>query len=129
MARVRKCQSPIVNKTVIPFHDAEQVWFWYVHAERARREGVPSSSVFSSETRPCDPDDVYRCVMSLRKRNKLQDEHLNVLAKYGWRDAPPDPRIKNEERPAVLWDEAIDKLYTVFIAKGIIKVHEKYHSH
>jgi len=108
------------HKRVVPFNDAEEAWFWFIRSTRARMDGARLSAQASNETRPCEPDDLYRLVLNLRQRRLLRDDHLRVLAEYGWRESPPDPRLNEEERALCLWDEALDRLTTPLVAKGIV---------
>jgi len=71
--------------------------------------------------RPCDPDDLYRAVMSLVRRRRIGREHLRVLAIFGIEELAPDPRIMEQERACRLWGEALDRLTTVLKRKGIIE--------
>jgi len=128
MKRERYIKKPMSLKKSVPFEHVEEAWFWYINSERARRDGATPSQDYKPETRPCDPDDMYRFVMALRKRNKIRDEHLRVLAHYGWRDCPPDPRVPKEARPFALWGEALDRLSTILKAKGILRVDEYHYS-
>ena len=121
MAKHRYVRKPIPDKRVVLFADAEEAWFWYIRSERARREGARLTDDYSSDTRPCDPDDLYRFVMCLRARRKLRDEHLRVLVQFGWRDCPPDARVREEERAVLLWDEALDRLTTLLKSRGIVR--------
>lgn len=70
--------------------------------------------------RPCDPDDIYRAAVGLKRRRRIGGEHLSVLATFGLCGRLPDRRCRDEERPALLWDEALDRLTTVLKAKGIV---------
>jgi len=107
-------------KRTVPFVNAEEAWFWFIRSERARMEGARLSRDGSNETRPCEPDDVYRIVMGLRRASKLRDDHLRVLMQFGWRECPPDPRVHEQEHPLRLWNESLDRLTTVLKAKGIV---------
>lgn len=127
MNKQRFIRKPLPVKRMVPFASAEEAWFWYVRAERARREGAHLIDLYSAETRPCDPDDMYRFVMGLHRRRLIRDEHLSVLARFGWRECPPDARVREEERAVCLWDEALDRLTTVLKSKGIVH-HEDQHS-
>jgi len=120
MDKQRFIQKPMPVKRQVPFVDAEEAWFWYVRSERARREGARQTNVYAAETRPCEPDDVYCFVMRLYRRRLLGDEHLKVLATFGWRACPPDGRVFEEEEALRLWDEALDRLSTILKTRGII---------
>jgi hypothetical protein len=121
VANQRYIRKPMPQKRVIPFIDAEEAWFWFMRSERARREGARLSEDASNETRPCEPDDMYRMVMALRQRQRLGDAHLRVLLHYGWRECPPDMRVRDEQHALSLWCEALDRLTTVLKAKGIVR--------
>jgi hypothetical protein len=126
----KKCfiVKPMPHKTIVPFDHAAAAWFWYVRAERARRDGARTFRKQPTEARPCDPDDVYRIVMALHQARKLRDEHLRTLAEFGWREYAPDPRVAEEGRSRLLWDEALDRLTTIFVAKGIVRLDEQHYS-
>ena len=121
MTKQRFIRKPMAHKRVILFVDAEEAWFWFVRSERARREGARLTEATSGDTRPCEPDDLYRVVMGLRRCHKLRDEHLQVLAQYGWRECPPDSRVREEERALSLWTEALDRMTTPLKYKGIVR--------
>lgn len=105
---------------VTPFQSAEEAWFWFVRCQRAREQGRRFSDG-STLIRPCDPDDIYRIALRLSRRGPLALSHLRVLADFGFMDRPPDARVRSEERQARLWDEALDRLTTVFREKGIVE--------
>jgi len=121
VTKIRYVKRPIPIKHVIEFLDAEEAWFWYVRSERARREGARLTETASSHTRPCEPDDIYRAVMRLHRRRVITGEHLQALASFGWRNCPPDSRVREEERSHVLWDDALDRLTTELKSKGIVR--------
>jgi len=108
------------HKRVVPFNDAEEAWFWFIRSTRARMDGARLSAQASNDTRPCEPDDLYRLVLNLRQRRLLRDDHLRVLAEYGWRESPPDPRLNEEGRALCLWDGGLDRLTPPLVAKGIL---------
>ncbi|MBL4613956.1 MAG: hypothetical protein JKY27_03660 [Magnetovibrio sp.] len=121
MAKARYIRKPMPVKHVIPFLSAQEAWFWYVRSERARREGARLTEAASAFTRPCEPDDIYRIIMGLYRRRTIGDQHLEVLAEFGWRECPPDARVRGEEHPFRLWDDALDRLTTPLKAKGIVR--------
>lgn len=129
MPKPRHIRKPMPVKLAIPFLDAQEAWFWFVRSERARREGARFSADESLYARPCEPDDIYRAVMNLRRVRKIGDEHLKILVKFGWRESPPDARVREEERPMLLWDDALDRLSTELKAKGIVAHEERCTQH
>lgn len=104
-----------------PFTDAEEAWFWYARCQRARNEGVRFKDRLAKESRPCDPDDIYRYVMTMVRARSIGQEHLRVMAFYGLAERVPDGRARDEERPARLWDEAMDFLGGMLRVKGIVE--------
>ncbi len=120
MPKPRRSAKPLPVKTAVPFLDAEEAWFWFMRCERVRREGARLAADEALTDRPCEPDDIYRAVMGLFRRRLIGNEHLKVLAEFGWREAPPDPRVREEERPLSLWEDALDRLTTDLKAKGIV---------
>lgn len=106
---------------VVPFSDAEEAWFWYARCQRARIECARFGDQIALRGRPCDPDDIYRALMNLRRRGRVHQGHLRTLGKYGLLDRTPDPRCREEETEARLWDEALDRLLTPLREKGIVE--------
>ena len=121
MPRTRFIPRPYYDTPTAPFVDAEEAWFWFMRCQRAREEGARFKETPGSVTRPCDPDDLYRAVVDLVQRRLIGREHLRVLGVFGFLERPPDPRCREEERPARLWDEALDRLATILRPKGIIE--------
>ena len=112
----------LAEAAVLPFIDAEEAWFWFMRSQRARAEGGQFRGGSGGTVRPCDPDDLYRAVMDLARRRLIGRDHLKVLARFGYNDCPPDPRIGDQARAHSLWNEALDRLTTVLKSKGIIDV-------
>lgn len=110
----------VCESAVVPFCDAEEAWFWYMRAQRARVEGCRFRGASGGTVRPCDPDDLYRAVMGLYRQGLIGSPHLKVLARFGYDDCPPDPRLRDHARAHFLWHEALDRLSTVLRQKGII---------
>lgn len=104
-----------------PFDDAEEAWFWYAKCQRLRNAGVKPKDIGQITGRPCDPDDLYRAVSWLQGQGRIGVAHVGVLGRFGFEDRPPDPRCRQEERAARLWDEALDRLTTVLRKKGIVR--------
>ncbi len=73
------------------------------------------------DARPCELEDVYRAVKHLSVTRKINRHHIRVLVDYGKDERSPDPRCREEMRPHLLWNEALDKLTTVLKNKDIIE--------
>lgn len=103
-----------------PFATAEEAWFWFARCQIVRRQGARFAPLPGASERPCDPDDIYRAAVSLKRKGLLGRRHLAVLGHFGVSGRPPDPRCREEEEPARLWEQAIDRLTTVLQQKGIV---------
>lgn len=114
----------LANYPVEPFDNAQEAWFWFVRCQRLRMEGGRLMDQPVQTVRPCDPDDLYRAVISLARKGRISQAHLGVLGRYGIADRPPDPRCRNEQTAAHLWDDALDGLTTVLRNKGIVRTPE-----
>lgn len=121
MPRLRFVPRTSGQAPTAPFTDAEQAWFWFIRCQRARDQGVRFEVRLGAIGRPCDPDDIYRATVGLARRRRIGAEHLRVLGAFGLAGRPPDRRCPDEERPARLWDEALDHLTTVLKTKGIVE--------
>jgi len=113
--------KPVNEMNYVPFINAEEAWFWFIRCQRLRLDGARPIIGDKFMARPCEPDDLYRAVMALFRKQRIGPEHLKVLGEFGVRETPPDPRCRDEERPARLWDAALDHLTTILKAKGIVE--------
>jgi hypothetical protein len=103
-----------------PFSSVEEAWFWFVQSYDALHSGARIRSGFSKIIRPCEPVDIYAIAMRLFKQGFLNKSHMRVLAQYGETLIPPNPRYYEQERDCDVWNQAMDKLRTPMIRKGII---------
>ncbi len=101
-----------------PFRSAEQAWFWTMGALVARREG--SSSDGPRTARPCDPDDVVKCLDQLYRRRRIDLVHARILRIWGERGTAPNPAYPLERADWRLWREALDRLEWPLRVKGIV---------
>ncbi|NQV83445.1 MAG: hypothetical protein HQ494_06445 [Rhodospirillales bacterium] len=121
MSRARYSHRPFYDIPTAPFQNAEEAWFWFIRCQKARADGARFEADMGSMARPCDPDDLYRAVIHLARQRRLSPEHLQTLDTFGLALRPPDPRCREEERPARLWDEALERLSILLKTKGIIE--------
>jgi len=101
------------------FCHAADAWFWAVAALASRRDGCRTSWGIGI-MRPCEPDDVMKCVDQLYQNRRITIGHARVLLKWGRRRVAPSNREPTEVDEARLWDEALVRLAWVLRAKGII---------
>ena len=105
-----------------PFADAEQAWFWTMGALRARHEGGRSGGG-GGIPRPCDPDDIIRCLDQLFRRGRIGVAHARVLRVWGERQMPPRGAAGDTPMEEKLWHEALAQLERVLQAKGVVISH------
>lgn len=102
-----------------PFNTAEEAWFWTCDALRARRDGTSGNG--TGRRRPCDPDDIIKCLDGLYRRRRIDLDHARVLRFWGERRSRPDPRIAKQHGAAVLWRQALERLEWPLRRKGILR--------
>ena len=101
-----------------PFHSVEQAWFWTMAALVARREGSRNSGV--RVARPCDPDDVVKCLDQLYRRRRIDLVHARILRIWGERGVAPNPAYRLERCDWRIWREALSRLEWPLRVKGIV---------
>jgi hypothetical protein len=111
-------QARTSGARVEPFRSAEQAWFWTMSALVARREGTHGSGPRTE--RPCDPDDVVKCLDQLYRRRRIDLQHARILRIWGERGTAPNPIYPLERGDWKLWREALDRLEWPLRVKGIV---------
>ncbi len=101
-----------------PFCSAEQAWFWTMGALVARREGSHCDGPRTA--RPCDPDDVVKCLDQLYRRRRIDLLHARILRIWGERGMAPNPKFPPERCDWRIWREALDRLEWPLRVKGIV---------
>ena len=112
-------KTPNTART-IPFRDAEEAWFWFISAQQARHEGARFVAGAGLYPRPCEPLDILKVLDRLHRQRRLLRDHLLVLRHYGRRHMAPDPRRVKEYRAHMFWCEALERIETVLVQKGIV---------
>ena len=108
------------NNKFEPFASAEEAWFWTMAALVARRDGARIVSGAGRVQRPCEPDDVVRCLDRLYRQRRIDLQHARILRIWGERGCAPDPRAPRERGDSRLWREAMARLDWPLRAKGIV---------
>jgi hypothetical protein len=103
-----------------PFDTAEHAWLWTMAALIARREGARYSANQGAVSRPCDPDDVVRCLDGLYRQGRIDLAHARVLRAWGERQMPPSSVMAAERHDRQLWVEALERLEWPLRVKGIV---------
>src|SRR4051812_15671037 len=79
-----------------PFRSAEEAWFWTMAALMARRDGARYTANQGRVSRPCEPDDVVKCLDGLYRRRRIDLVHARILRIWGERQAAPNPAFAGE---------------------------------
>lgn len=103
-----------------PFRSAEEAWFWTMSALVARREGARVRAGQGLSLRPCDPDDVVKCLDRLYRQRRIELAHARVMRVWGERGVPPSARHPEERADHSLWREAMQRLEFPLRVKGIV---------
>ena len=108
------------GRTVTPFRDADEAWFWTMAALMARRDGARYSANQGRTQRPCEPDDVLKCLDKLYRHRRSDLVNARILSLWGERQVAPNPAHGNERCDWRLWREALDRLEWSLRVKGIV---------
>ncbi|HYZ31302.1 MAG TPA: hypothetical protein VE684_03350 [Crenalkalicoccus sp.] len=103
-----------------PFHSAEEAWFWTMAALIARQDGARIVAGRGGVPRPCEPDDVVRCLDRLYRQRRVDLTHARILRIWGERGVAPDPSVLREKGDWRLWTEALSRLEWPLRVKGIV---------
>lgn len=108
------------QRQVEPFHSAAEAWFWTMAALTARREGARYTANQGKVVRPCEPDDVVKCLDTLYRRRRIDLVHARILRIWGERRVAPNPAVAAESCDYRLWTEALERLDWQLRNKGIV---------
>ena len=67
------------NPSTQPFRSVDEAWFWTMAALRARRDGARYTANQGRVQRPCEPDDVVKCLDTLYRRRRIDLVHARIL--------------------------------------------------
>ncbi|MEI6158825.1 MAG: hypothetical protein WCP77_03230 [Roseococcus sp.] len=102
------------------FTSAEEAWFWTMAALTARRDGARISAGKGLAQRPCEPDDVIKCLDRLYRQRRVDLTHARIMRIWGERGVAPCPRHPQERGDHRLWREAMNRLEWPLRVKGIV---------
>jgi hypothetical protein len=111
-------RTGIANAT--KFASAGEAWLWTMSCLMARRQGARFSANRGGVIRPCEPDDVVKCLDGLYRQRRIDLLHARVLRIWGERQATPDPTRAAERSDWHIWREALDRLEWPLRVKGIV---------
>jgi hypothetical protein len=103
-----------------PFDSAEDAWLWTMAALIARREGARYTAGKGLVSRPCDPDDVVKCLDGLYRQHRIDLVHARVLRIWGERQITPSLAVAAERSDHKVWTEALERLEWPLRNKGIV---------
>lgn len=103
-----------------PFSSAEEAWFWTMAALTARRDGARITAGKGIAPRPCEPDDVIKCLDRLYRQRRIEIAHARIMRIWGERGTAPNPRHASERGDHRLWAEAMSRLEWPLRVKGIV---------
>ncbi|HET7880613.1 MAG TPA: hypothetical protein VFL55_06980 [Acetobacteraceae bacterium] len=125
IAKLANQRSPMLRRAGAyrrnePFRDSEEAWMWTMAALVARREGARYQANQGRVSRPCEPDDVVKCLDGLYRQRRIDLVHARILRIWGERQAAPNPAFTRERGDWRLWREALDRLEWPLRSKGIV---------
>lgn len=103
-----------------PFRSAEEAWLWTMAALLARRDGAGEAWRPDGPARPCDPDDVLRCLDTLFYQGGIGLLHVRILRIWGERQRPPRGDRLPQLRDWRLWHGALGQLEWALRARGVV---------
>jgi len=107
------------NRDTTPFESAEEAWFWYCLCEQLGFERAKGQG--GKIARPCESSDIFLAVKRLLHNGSLRPEHIRILQKYGFEQAPPHINFGATQKICHLWQEAMSYLDSILKPKGIVR--------
>ncbi|MFQ6702812.1 MAG: hypothetical protein ACLRFO_01235 [Alphaproteobacteria bacterium] len=106
--------------TAEKFHNAEQLWFWFLHSRCMRSNNLIRMNGTPTR-RPCEILDVETLITKLYLSGKLTDEQLNIMKKFGDKRRAPHQHIWTENRATHQWEIAMNVLSVAAKQRGWIE--------
>jgi hypothetical protein len=108
-----------------PSRNAGEAWFGTMTPLIARRDDARYDDARYTANngrtaRPCEPDDVIKCLDTLYRRRRIDLVHAKIMRIWGERQIPPNPIYVAERSDWRLWREALDRLEWPLRGKGIV---------
>ncbi len=104
-----------------PFRSGEEAWFWTMAIILARRDGAGLAWRPDQALRPCDPEDVIKCLNLLYERRCVALLHARILRVWGERQMAPDASVPGQADEARLWQQAMGRLEWALRGRGIVR--------
>lgn len=109
------------TSSVVPFSSGEEAWFWTMAALTARRDGASAAWRPDSRPRPCEPDDVIKCLDTLYRRGGIALLHARILRLWGERQTAPQGDLPGHASDVRLWQQAMGQLEWALRGRGIVR--------
>lgn len=117
----RSKSAPVLHSAKSePFSSVGEAWIWTMQTLQARRDGARVRAGAAEVARPCEPDDVVKCLERLYRQRRIDLQHARVLRRWGERGEPPSATALSERADRRLWDEAMARLACSLVDKGIV---------
>jgi hypothetical protein len=113
-------KSGSAHPVTVKFANAEEAWLWTMGCLMARRQGARFGANKGLVSRPCEPDDVVRCLDALYRQRRIDLLHARILRIWGERQMPPSPAHVSEKSDWRIWREAMERLDWPLRVKRII---------
>jgi len=104
--------------TTEKFHNAEQLWFWFLYS-RQIRNGFSQKNT-SSNKHICELLDVETLITKLYLSGSLTNEQLDTMKEFGDKRRSPHQHIWTENQKAAIWRDAMQILEIAAKRKGWI---------
>ena len=118
MLALRRSHDP---DTALPFRSAEEAWLWTMESLIARRDGASATWRPDGPARPCDPDDIVRCLDILYRQRSIELLHARILRIWGERQRAPRCDGQQQQSDWRLWYQALGQLEWTLRARGIVR--------
>jgi hypothetical protein len=92
-----------------------------MQALAARQAGARAPRGGAAVKRPCEPDDVIRCLDRLYRKRRIDLGHARVMRVWGERGRTPSAAACGEQSDHRLWREAMERLDFPLREKGIVQ--------
>ncbi len=109
------------TSSIVPFLTGEEAWFWTMATLMARQDGAGAAWRPDGPTRPCDPDDVIKCLDTLYRRRGIDLVHARILRLWGERQRAPQDDLPSQAADVRLWQQAMGQLEWALRGRGIVR--------
>lgn len=106
---------------VHPFRSAEDAWLWTMATLLARRDGAGVAWRPDGPGRPCDPEDVLRCLDTIYQQRSVELRHVRILRIWGERQLAPRQDRPLQHADWRIWRQALGQLEWSLRARGIVR--------